>query len=106
MPKFPDLEKLRREMNIVDIDSRHAKEFIEDQTKAPAWLVKLALASGEPSIRQSAEKALPALDWERLRRRDEVLGKLYRDALAKQGIRFGPAGNDAAAATPPATSTP
>ena len=100
MRGFPDLAKLRQEMNLIELDAQQVAEFIAGEKKGPAWAVKLALAAGG-SMREAAEKAVPGLDWGQMRRRDEVLGKMYRDALAKQGISFSVAKGDAATTVQP-----
>lgn len=102
---FPELDKLRSEITIAELESRNPLTLGRYLKSLQGAMAKLAIANSK-MIGDSAEFELPNLDWDELRRRDKELGRRYRDALANQGIRF-----SALDATPPpryrlATLTP
>ena len=100
---FPDMRKLGAQIAITDLDDQMLPVFVVMLQDGRAWLAKFGLAGGT-MMREAAERASGKVDWEALRKRDDALGKRYRDALAKQGLVLRPLNADPA--TQPAPTMP
>jgi hypothetical protein len=86
---FPDIDKLAAAG--VTVATLQPADAAADKLvgTGTGWFAKFAANSDDPRMRAEAAKLLPPNpDWTDLARRDAELGKQYREALAKQGIRF------------------
>lgn len=83
--KFPDLKKFPQKLKVVEYEQKKTglTEMARYLTEMKYFFGKLALISDD---NESLKELLPEEDPVQLRKRDAKFGKVYRKALADQGI--------------------
>lgn len=85
--RFPDVEALRKSVEIIELDTASALKLVLFLGKNRAWFLKFGLAVGQAE-RDSMGLVFPDVNWEELAQHDRILGTAYRAALAEQGFSF------------------
>lgn len=86
---FPDAKKFPTDVHLVELEPKMLPVFLTLLRDGGLFMTKLGTRyATDAEMREGAEKSLPSINWDELRKRDASFGRAYREALAEQGLRL------------------